>query len=61
MLKLKTTFYIYNSEISDQIKKSITSKYIEQIAQCALTDITENSEQAGLDNIKDGEEGEKVC
>jgi len=61
MLKLKTTFYLYNNEINEQIKKSITSKYIEQIAQCILTDITKNSEQAEINNIKGGEEGEKVC
>lgn len=61
MLRIKPTFYIYTNEINEQIKKSIKNKYIEQIAQCVLTDITENSEKAELDNIKDGELDEKVC
>lgn len=55
MLKLKTTFYLYNHNINEQIKKSITDKFIKQIAQCVLTDITEASKQA--ENAQDKGEG----
>ena len=46
MLKFKPTFYLYTNEINERIKKSIMEKFIKQIAQCVLTDITEASKQA---------------
>lgn len=60
MLRLKPTFYLYTDEISEQIKKIIKSKYIEQIAQYVLNDIAKNPRQAGLDNTIYKEEDRKV-
>lgn len=60
MLRIKPTFYLYINKINKQTKKNITNKYIEQITHCVLADITENSKQAELDNIKGGEVNEKV-
>lgn len=61
MLRLKPTFHLYTKEISEQIKKSISRKYIEQIAKGVLYDITKNSGQAGFDNTECEEAGGKIC
>lgn len=61
MLKLKQTFYLHNNEITDQMRKSIINKYIEQLGKCVLADITENSGQADAGNIKGGKDNEEVC
>lgn len=49
MLRLKTTFNRYTNEISEQMKKSIVHKYIDQIVQGVLDDITKESGQAVKD------------
>ncbi|HEX2945399.1 MAG TPA: hypothetical protein VHT96_05545 [Clostridia bacterium] len=55
MVKLKSTFYLYTDGIGEQVRKSITNKYIEQISKGVLNDIVKNSEQAGFDNLTDSE------
>ena len=61
MLKLKPTFYLYTNEINNQIKQSIITKYIEQLAQNVLTDIAEVPKQAENKQVKGEEVVENVC
>ena len=55
MLKLKTTFDQYIKNIEECIQKSITDKFIEQVACCVLTDIAEQTKQ---DDIAEDEDNE---